>query len=262
MKAARVVVLVIALAAGGVAALLAGRSEQKAPPPVAQSVPQMETVEILVARNDIGIGRAVTAPDVQWQVWPTIAANSQFIRRAERPAAINEIIGSIARTPFASGEPIREAKLIKANGSGYLAALLPRGMRAISFEISPETGVGGFVLPNDRVDILLTRAEKTAGDEVYTSETVLTNIRVLAIDQTVEEKNGQRTVVGKIATVELAPRQTETLAVARRLGSLSLVLRSLAESSEARSGGDDSNELVRRETINIVRFGKSTTTFK
>ena len=105
-------------------------------------------------------------------------------------------------------------------------------MRAVSTEISPETGAGGFILPNDRVDVILTRrdreAEKAAGVEVHTSETILRNMRVLAIDQTVEEKNGQRVVVGKTATLELAPRQAETLALSRQLGTLSLALRSLA----------------------------------
>ncbi len=97
-----------------------------------------------------------------------------------------------------------------------MAAMLPTGMRAISTEISPETGAGGFILPNDHVDVILSRrdreAEKAAGIEIHTSETILSNVRVLAIDQTVEEKNGQRVVVGKTATLELTPRQAETLA--------------------------------------------------
>ena len=114
-----------------------------------------------------------------------------------------------------------------------MAAILPAGMRAVSTEISPETGAGGFILPNDHVDVLLSRrdkeAEKAAGVDVHVSETILTNIRVLAIDQTVEEKNGQRVVVGKTATLELAPRQAETLGRARQMGTLSLALRSLVD---------------------------------
>jgi pilus assembly protein CpaB len=239
MKFARLVVLGIAVVAGGAAAWLAGRSDQAPPPPVPQPAAQIETADVLVAKNDIAIGRALTPQDIQWQLWPAMAVGPQFIRKTERPAALNELLGSITRTPFAAGEPIREAKLIKANGSGYLAAMLPANMRALSFEISPETGVGGFVLPNDRVDILLTRARKsTNGEEVYTSEIILTNIRVLAIDQTVEEKNGQRTVVGKIATVELTPGQAETLGVARRLGSLSPP-RQVASAAAALAGGSN-----------------------
>jgi pilus assembly protein CpaB len=177
---------------------------------------------------------------------------------------MGEIAGSIVRTPFASGEPIREDKLIKAGGSGYMAALLPAGKRAFSFEITPETGVGGFVLPNDRVDLLLTRVQKSSsGLEVYTSDIILTDIRVLAIDQNVEERNGQRVIVGKIATVELTPRQTETLGVARRLGSISLVLRALtANNNTSAPADDDASGLGQSGPINIVRFGNSTVTFK
>ena len=156
---------------------------------------------------------------MRWQTWPAAAAGANFIRKNDRPDAIEQLAGSIARAPFVAGEPIREAKLIKAKGSGFMAAILPSGMRAVSTEISPETGAGGFILPNDRVDVILSRrdreAEKAAGVEVHTSETILTNVRVLAIDQTVEEKNGQRVVVGKTATLELTPRQAETLALSR-----------------------------------------------
>ena len=189
MKPARIIVLVIALAAGGIAALLAGRSD-KTPPPAPPPVAQLETVDVLIANSDIGLGTKVSSQDLRWQTWPAAAAGPAFIRKSERPDAINQLAGSITRAPFASGEPIREAKLIRAGGSGYMAAILPGGMRAVSTEISPETGVGGFILPNDHVDVILSRrdkeAEKAAGVEVHTSETILSNIRVLAIDQTVE----------------------------------------------------------------------------
>jgi pilus assembly protein CpaB len=259
MKIARLIVLVVALAAGGMAALLAGRSSP--PPTPAPPVAQMDTVEVLVAKGDLGIGRTVSAGDLQWQAWPA-NASSQLIRRSERPNAIEQLAGSVTRTSFVSGEPIREEKLIKANGAGFLAAILPPGMRAIATEISPETGVGGFVLPNDRVDVLLTRAERSDLGDIFVSETVLTNVRVLAIDQTVEEKQGQRVVVGKIATLELTPRQAETLQVARRLGTLSLVLRSLVD-NETKPGDDDPNSrFSSRQSINLVRFGRTTTTLK
>ena len=149
---------------------------------------------------------------------------------------MEQIAGSIARGQFSAGEPIREDKLIKANGSGYLAAVLPAGMRAISTPISPETGAGGFILPNDRVDVVLIRAQKTTAGEVYSSETILSNVRVLAIDQTVEEKNGQRVVVGKIATLALNARNAETLVLSTRLGTLALALRSLGGRQAGRCG--------------------------
>ena len=146
-----------------------------------------------------------------------------------------------------------------------MAAILPSGMRAVSTEISPETGAGGFILPNDRVDVILSRRDKEAerftGVETMVAETLLSDVRVLAIDQTVEEKNGQRVVVGKTATLELTSRQTESLAMGRLMGTLSLALRSLVDFDPAKRpadrGGRDSNTINR---VNMVRFGITTTT--
>jgi pilus assembly protein CpaB len=263
MKAARLVVLGVAIAAGGLAAFLASGSDQAAPPPPPAPVAQLETTDILVARNDIGVGQAISAQDLQWQTWPAASAAPAFIRKSDRADAIPQLAGAIARAPLASGEPIRENRLIKANGSGYMAAILPAGMRAISTEISAETGAGGFILPNDRVDVILSRrdreAEKTPGAEPLVAETILRDVRVLAIDQTVEEKNGQRVVVGKTATLELALRQAETLALARQMGTLQLALRSLADADPSkRSRPDDDDKDRSSGRINMIRFGVST----
>jgi pilus assembly protein CpaB len=267
MKAARLVVLVVAVAAGGVAALLAGRSGEEAPPPAAP-VPttQIDTVDVLVAKNDIPLGQGVSAQDMQWQVWPVQAASPSFIRRSEKPDAIVALTGAIARGPFVAGEPMREGKLIKANGSGYMAAVLDKGKRAISTEISPETGAGGFILPNDHVDVILSRRERDAdkaagtGADTHSSETIMANIRVLAIDQTLGEKDGQKVVIGKTATLELTPRQAEQLALSRQLGTLSLSLRSLADAGETALPNDDDRASGKRAGINTVRFGVSTIT--
>jgi pilus assembly protein CpaB len=260
MKPARIIVLVIAVVAGGIAAFLAGRSEPPPPPP---PVAQLETTDVLIAGSEIALGNRVSPHDLRWQTWPATAASSNFIRKNERPDAINQLAGSIARVPFAAGEPIRESKLIKASGSGYMAAILPSGMRAISVEISPETGAGGFILPNDHVDVLLSRrdraAEKAAGVEIHRSEIILPNVRVLAIDQTVEEKNGQRVVVGKTATLELSQSQAETLARSRQQGSLSLALRSLVDFN-AKDQPETTDDGGRRRGVDVVRFGVTTTT--
>ncbi len=259
MKAARIIVLTVAVAAGGVAAVLAGRQETvEAPPPVAK----LDTVEVLVAKSDVGLGQTISAQDLQWQTWPTAAAGPSFIRKSDKPDAVDQLSGSIARSPFVIGEPIRESKLIKANGSGFMAAILPTGMRAVSTEISAETGAGGFILPNDRVDVILSRrdreAEKAGAGETFVSETLLTNIRVLAIDQAIEEKNGQKVVVGKTATLELTPRQAETLALARQLGALSLALRSLVDSNASQPVAEDNTDS--RGSVNVVRGVISSTT--
>lgn len=265
MKPARIAVLAIALLAGGIAAFLAGRSD---PTPVAPApVTQLETVDILIANVDIGMGHAVSDQEMRWQTWPTAAAGPNFIRKGQRPDAIEQLAGSIARQPFSAGEPIRENKLIKAKGSGYMAAILPAGMRAISTEISAESGAGGFILPNDHVDVILSRrdkeAEKAAGVEVYTSEIFLSNVRVLAIDQTVEEKNGQRVVVGKTATLELAPQQAEMLARSRQMGTLTLALRSLVDTEGATEAPTDDKDGGKRRGMNVVRYGiPSTATSK
>jgi len=261
MKAARIVVLSVAIGAGGLAAMLAGRSEK--PPEVKQqSAPAMATVDVLVAKSDIGVGQTVSPGELQWQSWPPSAATGTFIRKNERPDAMEKMSGMIARAPFVAGEPIREAKLINAKGSGFMAAILPSGMRAVSTQISPETGAGGFILPNDHVDVILTRrdrdAEKGGGGEVQTSETILNNVRVLAIDQTEQEKDGQKVVVGKTATLELSPREAETLALAQRLGSLALALRSITDARNDDPKPEDKNER-RSGGINVIRFGVSTT---
>ena len=254
MKGARIVVLGVALAAGGAAAYMMMKTEDVAPVAQAPAVPKLAIVDVLVAKGEIGIGQNISKDDVKWQTWPTAAAGS-FIRRSDRPGAIEQIVGSVTRTPFFDGEPIREDKLIKANGSGYMAAVLPSGMRAISTAISPETGAGGFILPNDRVDVILIRSQKGTSGDAYASETILTNVRVLAIDQTVEEKNGQRVVVGKVATLALNARDSETLALATRLGTLSLVLRSLADTKPDTDEASRDSEV--RDSINVIRFGQS-----
>ena len=261
MKAARLVVLGVAIAAGGLAALLASGSDDKPSEP-AKPVAALETVDILIAKSDIAMGQGVSAQDIGWQAWPAAAASPNFIRKNEKPNAVEELSGAIARTPFVAGEPMREAKLVKANGSGFMAAILPTGMRAVSTEISPETGAGGFILPNDRVDVILSRrdkeAEKSAGTEVHSSDTILSNIRVLAIDQTIEEKNGQKVVVGKTATLELSSRQAESLALARQLGTLSLALRSITDANATNEAAPQDAK-TKNGSINITRFGVTTT---
>jgi pilus assembly protein CpaB len=260
MNTARIVVLTIAVGAGGVAAYLASGSDPK-PSPTGPVV-QLQTVDVLVAKNDIGLGKSVTADDLQWQTWPAATASNSFIRRNDRPEATKEVLGSIARAPFIAGEPIREPKLVKADGSGFMAAILPTGMRAISTEISPETGAGGFILPNDRVDVILSKREKNpdakGAPDIVNSEVILSNIRVLAIDQAPKEKDGQNSVVGKTVTLELKPEQTETLARARQSGTLSLALRSIADLNAAEKPSDD--RIKRGDSINVVRYGVSSPT--
>src|SRR5579883_2120217 len=256
MNTARIVVLVIALGAGGVAAYLAsGADSNHAPPPA--PVVQLPTVEVLVAKTDINLGQTVKPDDLQWQVWPASTASNSFIRKSDRPDATKELTGAIARTAMMAGEPIRDQKLVKADGSGFMAAILPSGMRAVSTEIAPETAAGGFILPNDRVDVLLTRHIKNPDPrgnmpDIVLTETVVRNVRVLAIDQAPKEKDGQNALIGKTVTLELKPEQNILLASARQAGTLSLALRSIADADQV--------EVVEasrtnRQDVQIVRKG-------
>jgi pilus assembly protein CpaB len=259
MKAARLVVLGVALAAGGVAAYIAS-GHHEAAPPAAAPPPPIATVEVLIAKNDLARGQVIGDGDVVWQMWPATAANPSFIKRTDRPDAVHEFSGAIVRISVASGEPIREPSVVFGKGSGFLAAVLPKGMRAVAMDVSPESAAGGFILPDDHVDVVLTRHEKTAGagglaDSVV-SETILRNIRILAIDQSVEEKAGQKSEIGKTATLELTPDQAETLTLARQQGTMSLALRSLVDSQAENSDDDDS--VKKRGPINTVRYGVST----
>src|SRR5687767_5855423 len=136
MNAARLVILGIALVAGGAAAFLVAGGDEPQQAQAPEPVVQLATLDVLIAKGDINMGSAVNAQDFQWQQWPAATTGSSYVLKKDKPNAIEELSGSIARAPFTAGEPIREAKLIKANGSGYMAAILPSGMRAISTEIS------------------------------------------------------------------------------------------------------------------------------
>jgi len=260
MKPARLVVLGIAVAAGGVAAYLAshGHNPEPTPAPVAP----LETVDVLVAKTDLNRGRVIEANDIGWQTWPKASANGNFITKPGRPDAVSQFTGAIVRVPVAAGQPIYDPMVVFAKGSGFLAAILPKGMRAVAMDIAADSSAGGFILPEDHVDILLTQhdkeAEKITGNEKIVTDTILRNVRVLAVDQTIEEKSGQKVVVGKTVTVELTPDQAETLARARQIGTLSLSLRSLIDSQSSTPEGGVAHGQT--GTINAVRFGVTTTT--
>jgi pilus assembly protein CpaB len=253
MNRARIVVLAIAGCAGLAALYLASGSDDKPAP--AAPVAQLPTVDVFVAKSDIGLGQSVKPDDLRWQTWPSATASNSFIRRSDKPEAMKDVVGSIARAPFIAGEPIREQKPVRAEGSGFMAAMLPSGMRAVSTEISPETGAGGFILPNDRVDVILTKRLKNPDSnqpDIVTSEIILANIRVLAIDQAPKEKDGQNAVVGKTVTLELKPEQIATLTAARQAGTLSLALRTIADVNVVEVRTEDRSA---KQGVNVIRYG-------
>jgi pilus assembly protein CpaB len=261
MKAARLVILGVALAAAAGAALLAGGHHEAPPPPAAPPPPPLATVDILVARNDLSRGQVIAEGDVDWQTWPAASANANFIKRTDRADAVHQFVGAIVRESLVGGQPISDVSVVFAKGSGFMAAILPKGMRAVSMEVSAETAAGGFILPDDHVDVVLTRHDKaqTAGGAIdkIVSESILRNVRVLAIDQAIDEKAGQKVVIGKTATLELTPDQAEMLQLSKQQGTLTLTLRSLADSgSETPEGGDDGAS-KKPAPINTVRYGVS-----
>ncbi|MGO9633987.1 MAG: Flp pilus assembly protein CpaB [Steroidobacteraceae bacterium] len=239
MKAARLVVLGIALAAGGVAAFLANGIRQQQAEPAKTVVVEPKTVQVLVAKADLGRAKVIGEQDIGWQAWPIDSATPTLIQKSERPDAMHQFVGAMVRVPIANGEPVHEAAVVFAKSGGFMAAVLRPGMRAVSLEISPDSAAGGSILPDDNVDVILTPAQKAPGENFH-SETILRNVRVLAVGQ-------------KSVTIELAPQQVETFAAARQTGTLSLALRSLADPDQANSyTGDLPN------SINVVRYGMST----
>lgn len=260
MKVARIAVLAVALGAAGAAAMLTKSilpSGQLAETP--EVGPEMNLEKVLVAARDLDLGNRVKAGDVRWQTWPSDALSDQFVTSGNKPNAREDTVGMIARAPITKGEPVSYTKLVRSDQGGFMSAILDRGKRAISIRISPETGAGGFILPNDRVDVILTKEQSQSGAEggaKFSSETILTNVRVLAIDQTVAEEDGRQVVVGKTATLELSPQQAELLALGERRGVVSLALRSLADSGNG--ANDDSRQYRGSGSVKVVKFGVAT----
>lgn len=230
MNLTRILVLAGAIVAAGLAALLArgmvGGQNQ------ASAAPAVELTEILVAARAIEVGTKLSAADVKWMGWPKAAVDPAFMSKEAQPKAMEETAeGSIARSPLSPGQPITGQNVIRADGGGFMAAVLTPGKRAVGIKLSAEHGAGGFILPNDRVDVILTRktGQDSSGSPNYEAATVLTDIRVLAIDQTAEEEGDSKAIVGKTATLELGEHEAETITLAEAMGDLSLTLRSLTK---------------------------------
>jgi pilus assembly protein CpaB len=249
MRLSRVAVLGVALVAGIIAAFLALNLSSTPPAqPQQPSVASIDTVDVLVATKDIPMGATVADDSVTWQNWPKTAASTNFIVRDSNPEGMTKVVGALARSTFYAGEPISEGKLIRSD-RGFMSAILPAGKRAVATKIAADTSAGGFILPNDRVDVIMTRQAPTPPGAApgsgsapqYLTETILNNVRVLAIDQTIQEKNGEKVVVGQTATLELTPQQAQILTVAQQMSErLTLALRSIADaqSQPAEASGD------------------------
>jgi pilus assembly protein CpaB len=234
MSKMRVVVLGLAVGSAVLAGLLAKGMIGRKPDTELVEVNKVPMVDVLVAAKDMAMGEKLVDSNIGWREWPKANVADAMITKDEMPDATAKFQTARARLPIFDGEPIVEKKLIMPDQSGFMSAILPKGMRAISVAISERSAAGGFILPNDRVDVILTRKldDPSSSQKVVKSETVLTNVRVLAINQTYRQEAGEDKVTvteGKTATLELDARQTEVISMIESAGELSLALRSIAE---------------------------------
>lgn len=240
MKPARIIILAVAIVAAGMAGLLAMRLSGSKSVVLQQAEAVMKkepTVNVLVSSANLPVGSRLDDKSMRWMAWPEGSIIDGFITETTRPQAIAELTGVVVRLPMFEGEPVRREKIADASGR-VMSSLLPSGKRAVSTEISVATGAGGFILPNDRVDVIMVRR---GAEETYLTETVLSNVRVLAIDQQIQETpDGEKSVVGTTATLELTPDQAKVITVAQQMAErISLALRSVADAQEEDTSAAD-----------------------
>ncbi len=194
---------------------------------------QAKGPKVLVAQRALPIGTIVTADSIAYQAWPKDMVQDAYFIDGE--ADMSKLLGTVVRYQVTAGEPITQGSLVAPGDRGFLAAALGPGMRAVTVPVSAKTGVAGFVFPGDRIDLVLTQTLKAEqGEPLRASETIIRNLRVLATDQSTEtEKSDGKTVVRefKTVTLEATPKIAEKIAVAQTIGTLSLSLRSIADSS-------------------------------
>ena len=256
MKKAQLIGLSVAGVAGLLAFVMMG-SLLKPPPKAVEVDKVVDAIKVLVAKSDIELGTVATDQSFRWQDWPKDAISPTFVTSTTKPQALQEFAGRVARIPILQGEPITENKVVKLGDGGVLAAILPAGMRAIATKIESKTAVANLVLPNDHVDVILTQRKRGKnGSEEIVSDTLFRNVRVLAIGQQVEAKEGKKNAEGSVATMELTPKQAELLALANTVGEISLALRSVADlNGDGPASNDDMSKKDRGNSVRVLRYG-------
>lgn len=263
MASSRVLILGVAVAAAGGAGYVAKNMVVPPPPQVIVESPQpaIAVTEVLALSKDVPMG-AVVGDSIGWQEWPEDNVSEGFVLRSSEPEALDQLKESVARVPMFAGEPLRRSKLI-GGGQSFMSSILPSGKRAVATQIAADTSAGGFILPNDYVDVIMTRRNEnqaSGGGGGYITETILKNIRVLAIDQAIQEdEEGRRVKVGETATLELTAQQAEIITVAQQMADrLTLALRSVTDAQE--QAGGEADYLVsgegRRGTVKIIKAGE------
>lgn len=270
MSPIRILVLLVALGAAGMAALLLGGFFGKKNQAVAAAGPAVNITEVLVASRDLDIGQTIGPDDLKWQKWPNDAVAAGYVTKDINPQGLEAMVGAVARTVVFTGEPVTDVKLVRAESSNFMAATLAPGMRAVSVEIREETGAGGFIKPNDRVDVILTAEAGNSDDGLKraVTRTLLQNVRVLAVGQTFRdsagttEANADTQQTAKTATLEVSPVEAELLQQGGEIGKLSLALRGLSNADkpivEMRVPAGANGNQRGQSTITIVGFGEVT----
>lgn len=208
----------------------------------APAAPKPIGTNVLVTNRDIGAGTFLKEADIKWQVWPEGSLSPAYAVKGKRK--LSEFIGSVVRSSIVAGQPVTDSSVVKVGERGFLSAVLSPGLRAVSVPVTAASAIAGLVFPGDRVDLILShkfKAKAVGGARQklrLASETVLTNVRILAIDQRTDDKKnkGAKKGVPKTATIEITPKQAELISVALNLGKLSLSLRSLAQNETTPDG--------------------------
>ena len=278
------IVLIAAVSAIGLAVVMQKAMGGKpAPVAVVQAAAPVgkPMTQVLVAKRDLAIGERLTAADVTWQAWPSDTVNAAFItngaaepvptKTTEKAAkAVGDVTGAmiggvtpekavegaIVRDPILAGEPITARKIVRGGEGGYLSVVLAPGKRAVAVPITSETAVGGFILPGDRVDVIQTREAQAVGEgegsvsKRTVAETIIQNVRVLALDQTTAAEKDAKTIVASTATLEVGPLEAEALAKAKAAGPVTLTLRAYTDL------GGPSGLAVRSQDSAVVRINR------
>lgn len=247
MNVNRIAILGLALVAGGAAFfLMMSNQGDRSSVSIIEPVKE-ETVRVLVAGRDMIRGERFTPEDTQWVSWPKKAVQPGFITN-ENPEARDNISNAVVRSLIVTGEPLLEAKIVRADTAGLMAALLTPGMRAVTIRVTSETASGGFILPGDSVDIHY--AERDDNGQVKLG-LLNENVRVLAVNSAYTETAEVANIDGNTVTLEMTPDDAEFIIMARNGdGTIQLTLRSIFES-------DVVVAQPRRKEIQVVRYGRS-----
>ena len=236
-------------------------------PHVVEAPPAPPMTRVLAAKAELAVGTRLSPENMTWQPWPAATLNPAYITDGAAPApkptgvngvvskaattvsdmtsgggaAMQGMVGAIVKDTIYAGEPITARKIVRGADSGYMAVRLPPGMRAMSVPINTETGAGGFIAPGDRVDVLSSHADTSkGGGQGIVTETVMTNVKVLAVDQKTEAPAGSNSIIGAVVTLEVPAASAEALARAKAQGGLTMALRSYADIAGGAGGAASS----------------------